>query len=493
MLIAMKTLETTSNTEEEELADHDITAAVERFFATKKGVTAHLIDVTATQGIVTLSGFSDNLLARERAEEIAKAVRGVRGVINNVGVRAIDLPDATLRRDVEEALLQDAVACEYTIACTAREGEVLLLGEVPSWPEKQLILRVVKSVRGVRSVADRLVVCHVEREPPGNRSDGELIAAIQEMLDWDIRIDGAQVHVATQPNSTVVLSGVVGSAAARSQTIAAAWRAGASRVLADELAVVPGALNHELRGDKYRPRSDEEIRKAIRDCFRYDPRVRASTPDVKVNGGRVLLRGTVSNLKAQRTAEQDALGVVGVWLVDNYLRVRPRRNVPDHDIQRHVQAALLRDPYLMRYAVEVVVYNGKVSLYGTMDCHFDKLQAEDVAAGVTGVVAVENRLVVPNWHATTGGDYFACYVSHAEPAAGKMPNSDALTRGIQQLLFWSPALSGQDIDVHVADGRATLTGTVHTPQDRQHAALFAFEGGARAVDNQLHVRYGPEG
>ncbi|WP_345122884.1 BON domain-containing protein [Hymenobacter antarcticus] len=488
----MKTLEITSSTEEEELADHDIMTAVERLFATKKGVTAHLIDVAATQGIVMLSGYSDNLLARERAEEIAKAVRGVRGVINQIGVRAIDLPDATLRRDVEEALLQDAVACEYTIGCTARDGEVLLLGEVPSWSEKQLILRVAKSVRGVRGVADHLVVCHVEREPPGSKSEAELVAAIQEMIDWDIRIDGAQVQVTAQPNGGAVLSGVVGSAAARGQTIAAAWRAGAGRVLADELLVVPGALSHELRGDKYRPRSDEDILKAIRDCFRYDPRVRAGTPEVEVRDGRVLLRGTVSNLKAQRTAEQDALGVVGVWLVDNYLRVRPRHNVADHDIQRHMLAALLRDPYLQRYAMEVVVHNGKASLYGTVDSQFDKLQAEDVAAGVNGVIAVENRLVVPTWYATTGGDYFACYVSHAEPAAGKMPGSDALTRTIQQLLYWSPALSGQDIEVQVANGRATLTGTVHTPQDRQHAALFAFEGGAHAVDNQLRVRYGPQ-
>ena len=74
-----------------------------------------------------------------------------------------------------------------------------------------------------------------------------------------------------------------------------------------------------------------------------------------------------------------------------------------------------------------------------------------------------------------------------------MPDSDALTRNIRQLLFWSPALSGQEIEVHVADGRATLTGTVHTPQDRQHAAHFAFEGGAYAVDNQLRVRHGPGG
>ena len=63
----------------EHLSDSDITAAIELFFLTKKGVPAHLIDVATHDGIVKLMGITDNLLASERAEEIALAVRGVRG------------------------------------------------------------------------------------------------------------------------------------------------------------------------------------------------------------------------------------------------------------------------------------------------------------------------------------------------------------------------------------------------------------------------------
>ena len=52
------------------MSDADITAAVELFFLTKKGVPAHLIDVTTHEGLLVLTGITDSLLARERAEEI---------------------------------------------------------------------------------------------------------------------------------------------------------------------------------------------------------------------------------------------------------------------------------------------------------------------------------------------------------------------------------------------------------------------------------------
>ena len=52
-----------------ELADADITAAIETLLVTKKGLTAHLITVQTREGIVQLGGFTNNLLAKQRAEE----------------------------------------------------------------------------------------------------------------------------------------------------------------------------------------------------------------------------------------------------------------------------------------------------------------------------------------------------------------------------------------------------------------------------------------
>ena len=104
----------------ERVADADITAAIELLFLTKKGVNAHLMDVTTREGIVELTGYSDNLLARERAEEIALAVRGVRGVINELLVRTPDVADARLLTDVEQALTDDAATNDELASFTDR-------------------------------------------------------------------------------------------------------------------------------------------------------------------------------------------------------------------------------------------------------------------------------------------------------------------------------------------------------------------------------------
>ena len=80
--------------EAKDIKDIDITLAVDRQLQIDEGVPAHLIDVRTKDGIVTLSGPVENLLARERAAEIAATVKGVRSVINFIDVLAIIRTDA---------------------------------------------------------------------------------------------------------------------------------------------------------------------------------------------------------------------------------------------------------------------------------------------------------------------------------------------------------------------------------------------------------------
>ncbi|MCC3156674.1 BON domain-containing protein [Hymenobacter sp. 15J16-1T3B] len=466
------------------LADRDITAAVERLLACKQGVAAHLIDVSTAAGITTLSGCTDSLLARDRAEEIARAVRGVRGVVNAVDVRASGLPDATLRHDVEEALRQDAVAGAFDLSCTAREGVVMLLGEVACWSEKELALRLARGVRGVRGLEDHLRC----RPAPADRPAAALAADIEERLAWDVHINGAQVQVLAHDNGAVELSGAVASAAEHHLALRAAWLAGATRVEAAALRVDPAAASAEVEGDKYLPKSDEALEQAIRTCCRHDARIGASQPDVEVRRGRVALRGAVGSLRARHAAEQVASAVVGVRRVDNYLRVRPAHCTADAELQRCGQAALQRDAYLHRHALEVVVSNGRVGLSGAVDSVFERQHAEQVVASLQGVVAIDNRLTVPAGAAFAEADHAACQVAYAEPLPGR-PLGDAETKQrIRQQLYWTPGLHEQAIRVGLKRGRAILAGTVDTPLQRQLATLCAYEGGAQVVDNQLHVR-----
>ena len=59
----------------ERVSDAGITATIELFFLTEKGVAAHLIDVATHEGIVKLDGRIANPLARERAAGIALTER----------------------------------------------------------------------------------------------------------------------------------------------------------------------------------------------------------------------------------------------------------------------------------------------------------------------------------------------------------------------------------------------------------------------------------
>ena len=97
------------------VTDGVITAAIETLLATKKGLSSHLIAVSTHEGIVALSGFTNNLLARQRAEDIALAVRGV---TSTVAVRNEEVGNAELQRDGAGALADDPATNDYQVQCT---------------------------------------------------------------------------------------------------------------------------------------------------------------------------------------------------------------------------------------------------------------------------------------------------------------------------------------------------------------------------------------
>ena len=460
----------------EHVTDAAITAAVELFFLTKKGVPAHLIDVTTHEGIVQLTGITDNLLVRERAEEITLLVRGVRGVVNELLISTPDVPDVPdeeLNRHLATALADDPATSSYDVQARAVDGVVTVTGVVQSWAEKQLVLRVLRGVRGVRRLhTDDLVIRWGEVQ----NSDDEITTQIRELLDWDIRVHSALIEIRTY-DRVVHLSGTVGSAAEKAQVIATANQAGASRVEARDLFVAYWAQSPELRRHKYADRSDEDIAAAVRAAFLYDPRVLSYQTTVLVHNGIVTLSGAVSNLRAKREAERDARDVVGVWDVNNLLKVRTTRFIPDLHITHSIEQALARNPYVGLFDFSVYVRNGKASLYGQVGSHFEHQQAGEVASGVNGVADLDNWVTVA---ASPGFDGFQLY-------APKLNADFALAERIRTRWFWSSSLHNQDIEVLVEKGRATLTGTVDTWLDREQAAYDAYNVGARYVDNELVV------
>ena len=465
----------------ERVTDAAITAAIKTLLAAKNELTAPLIVVQTRAGIVELTGCTSNLLAKQWAEEIALTVRGVRALHNALAVRPADVPDAELQHAVARALADDPATDDYQVHGLARHGMVTLSGLVQSGAEKQLILRVVQGVRGVCACeAGQLTI----RRGEIRNSDEEITTQVRERLDRDIRVNGALLVVGTT-EQVVRLSGTVGTAAEKDRLITLAYQTGATRVDVRNLLVAYWALGRAIRREKVASKTDEAISRAVRDTLRFNPRVRASEILVQVHDGVVTLAGTVRNLRTKQDTEQDVRHVVGVANVHNLLKVRPERPVPDEDICSTIAAALARDPFVGHCEVQVQVHGGQALLSGHVRTHFEQEQASDVAAGVSGVVDVNNRLEVSGVTAKSG--FTSSFSSENKLRPAVTYYDHALGARIRARYCWSASLHDHDLDVLVEGGRATLTGTVDTRLDRKNAAQVAHEAGAREVNNHLLV------
>jgi len=319
--------------------DANIREAIENEILFDAGVPLDDIDVASANGIVTLTGTVDNVLAKDRAARIARTVKGGRSVVNRIDVQPIPIrSDVSIERDIRNSLLSDPATDSYEVGVSVTNGIATLSGVTDSWQEKQLAETVAKSVKGVTDVVN-----NVEVEYSTERTDLEIQNDIEESLDWDVLVDHGLIDV-TVTNGNVSLGGIVGSAAEKRRAISDAWVAGVSKVEAQGLEVARWARDDDLRDRKYAFRSDEDIRAAVQDTFLLDPRVNAFDIDTAVDAGRVMLRGDVDYLKAKRAAQQNAKNTVGVVDVINRIKVRPVETFDDVSIRLDVNDALLRDP-----------------------------------------------------------------------------------------------------------------------------------------------------
>ncbi len=478
--------------QEANLSDMDISQAVTDALIQDPGVNSNRVDVVTSDGVVTLSQMVNNILAKDRAAEVAQTVKGVRAVVNTIDVRAPLLSDADIQQGIRSAWLRNSATDAYELAVSVNNGIATLSGTADSWQKKQLAATVAKGVRGVRGIENNIDIRYED-----DRSDYKIETEIKEALRWDVLVDDTLIAVDVE-DGEVTLTGTVGSAAEKTYAIADAWVLGVASVDADGLDVASWARDDRFRQQKYVQKNDTEIVTAVEDALIYDPRVISFDIDVSASNGIVTLSGKVDNLKAKRAAAQTARNVVGVWRVTNNITVRSA-TVSDSTIRSKAENALATDPYVERYDITLAVVDNEVYLYGDVDDYFEKARAEDVVSAIEGVVAVHNRLNVEDAYDTYTYDPYvddwSLYDYSWVPDTGdrRTAKSDwEIQEDIESELFWSPFVDSDEITVTVDDGVATLSGTVETMSERAAAEKNAYDGGAVAVDNDLNVIYGPD-
>jgi osmotically-inducible protein OsmY len=140
-----------------ERTDADLAAAVLGALRWDATIPAGKVDVTVSQGWVTLKGEVDHYFQKRDAEPAIERLSGVRGVSNLLTVKPQPVPQ-DLKSQIQKALVRHAQTDASRITVEVQGSEVILRGTVSSYAEKKAAEETVCSASGVTEVRNRMIV-----------------------------------------------------------------------------------------------------------------------------------------------------------------------------------------------------------------------------------------------------------------------------------------------------------------------------------------------
>jgi osmotically-inducible protein OsmY len=214
--------------------------------------------------------------------------------------------DVAIQEDVLAELDYAAHLRATEIGVRSRDGIVTLYGTVAQYPQKLQAQAAAHKVRGVKAVVNELAV-QLPREY--ERTDDELARAASRALSDAATVprEGVQVSVS---DGVVMLSGAVSAQRERLAAEQAVCQLTGVWDVLNGIAIHPALMPADVR---------EQIERAL---------VRRATTDaarivIGVQGGTVILTGSVCTWAERQDAEQAAWAAPGVTHVDNQLAIIP--------------------------------------------------------------------------------------------------------------------------------------------------------------------------
>ena len=212
---------------------------------------------------------------------------------------------------------------------------------------------------------------------------------------------------------------------------------------------------------------DDQLQKAVLAELRWEPSITAAHIGVTADNGTVTLTGHVNSFGQKHAAEMATGRVKGVRAIAEEIEVRLpfEINRDDADIATAAANRLAWDTGTPRDAVKIKVEQGRVTLTGQVDWHFQKEAAEREIRNLMGVLGVSNLVTI-------------------KPRVDTAHLQDDIQLALHRSIFFQP----ENVHVSAQDGRVKLTGTVNSWQERRTAASTAWAArGATSVENDLIV------
>ena len=380
------------------------------------------ISVSVKDGIATLAGVADSWQEKELAAKVAKGVRGVKGIDNEIVVEyQSERSDAEIEKEVRQALRWDAYVDDGLIDVSVKDGKVTLTGEVGSVAEKKEAAYEAW-VAGVKAVDNGGLDVKwwarndkLRRDKYAPKSDAEIEDAVRDAFLYDPRVNRFRIDVGVD-NGYATLRGEVENLEAK--------RA-AARDARNVLGVWSVKNRIKVRSDMP---ADAVIERRIENALMLDPYIERYDITVSVVDGEAHLYGDVDSTFEKTLADDVAARQEGVVEVKNFLTVNDPDAAPynpytdygypyDYDwyappnvtasktdkaIAEDIRSELFWSPFVDRDDVNVSVDNGVATLTGTVDSWSEREAAME-NAWEGGATAVDNDLIVKYYGPAAGG------------------------------------------------------------------------------------------
>lgn len=215
------------------------------------------------------------------------------------------MSDIQIRQEVLDELDYEPSVNAAHIGVAADGGVVTLSGHVRSYAEKVRAVEAARRVRGVRAIADGIMVNNLF-DP--KTADEAIAKRAIDILGWDALVSSSPIQV-TVRDGWVTLSGLVD------------WHYQKTAAEQDvhKLDGVVGVTNNIV----IKPRAQTgDIKRKIEEALRRHAEVEAKTIRVIVkDSDRVVLEGRVANWDERRAVENAAWAAPGVKSVEDHLAI----------------------------------------------------------------------------------------------------------------------------------------------------------------------------